>query len=74
MDLLRRASVAYYRANVDAWAALRRCLPVIDPWLVAGLAQLAAVLTLVASGYPDTALVVAAASLWLPVFQRLLDR
>ena len=35
MHLIGRAVRAYYRANVTAWEALRRRLPVIDPWAVA---------------------------------------
>jgi predicted benzoate:H+ symporter BenE len=74
MDVLRRAAMAYYRANMDAWVSLRRRLPVIDPWMSAGLAQLAAVVALVCSNHQDAAWIVAAAGLCIPVAQRVIDR
>jgi hypothetical protein len=75
MDLIRRAAVAYWRANANAWAALKRVLPRDpDPWVLAGLAQFGAVITLLASGHSDAAMIVAAASLWLLVLQRATER
>lgn len=74
MAVLRRAALAYYRANVDAWVFLRRRLPVVDPWLAAGLAQFVAVVVLVASGRQTAAWVVAAGGLCIPVAQRVVDR
>lgn len=74
MNVVRRAAVAYYRANVDAWVAMRRWLPVVDPWTAAGLAQFAAVAVFVGSGHSTAAWIVAAAGLWLPVLQRVVDR
>lgn len=74
MNPIRRAAVAYYRANVDAWRTLRRRLPVVDPWLAAGLAQLAAVVALVGNGHQDAAWIVAATAVWIPIVQRMFDR
>lgn len=74
VNSVRRAALAYYRANVDAWEAVRRRIPVFDPWAYAGTLLLAAVVALIGCGHTGTAMLVAAAGLWLPVLQRLTDR
>jgi hypothetical protein len=75
MDAIQRALVAYYRTNVAAWVALKRLMPRdADPWLLAAVALLAAVVTLLLSGHPDAALMTGASSPWLLVLQRATER
>jgi hypothetical protein len=75
MGLIRRAGIAYYRANVAAWVALKKLLPRdIDPWVLVSVAFLGATVTLVADGHSGAAMAVAAASLWVLVLQRAVDR
>lgn len=60
--LARRAALGYYRANLTAWTAVRRS---VDVRVVLGVAQLAAVLALIAADHSGAAVIVAACGLLL---------